>query len=112
MAPWGQQRPHNSSTGIFALTLPVSRKPKLIRDGTERIHRSCLENECKLVEPLKKIVEEDESLLDNLLPLEEEFRAGWKLAEDHEHRRKTSYEAKAASEPFDKKIWNKLKSFL
>lgn len=120
MEGWGKQKPHDSKTGIFTLSMPIKRKPALELSSTERLHRSVLENDCKLAKPLQEKIDAEPHLVAHLLPLEEEFRKGWKIAADAKKRKEsTKYNTSKDQKCFDeeeaqttyRKYWDKMKSF-
>ncbi|EIW64595.1 uncharacterized protein TRAVEDRAFT_111927 [Trametes versicolor FP-101664 SS1] len=83
-AVWGTQAPHNSRTGIFALSKEIQRKlPTVTNDVTyEVIHSSVLE-QVRLVPNLQETINNNPNLVVPLLPWEEQVKAHWerKLAQ-------------------------------
>ncbi|EPQ60681.1 hypothetical protein GLOTRDRAFT_118837 [Gloeophyllum trabeum ATCC 11539] len=78
VAPWGQQRPHNPTTGIFMLADTIQRQyPTSTNEVThEHIHPSVLEQK-SLLPALRADIEQHPELIAELMPLEEEMRQNW-----------------------------------
>ncbi|KAF9229239.1 hypothetical protein BS17DRAFT_10792 [Gyrodon lividus] len=78
VAPWGKQPPHDPRTGIFVLARENNRQlPTKTDDVThETIHPSVLQQE-HMVPQLQKNIQENRSLVCDLLPLEEEMKKNW-----------------------------------
>ncbi|OJA18912.1 hypothetical protein AZE42_08355, partial [Rhizopogon vesiculosus] len=73
VAPWGMQPPHNSRTGIFALSEANARELPTMTDNKthETIHPSVLRQ--------KQLIAFNPALLWKLLPLEEELQKNWMI---------------------------------
>ncbi|TFY82651.1 hypothetical protein EWM64_g1362 [Hericium alpestre] len=82
-APWGQQEPHDSISGVFKLADTIQRKlPVGINPVThETVHSSVLQQDTILPQ-LKKTLDEHPDLLAPLLPLEEELKVNWHFSPD------------------------------
>jgi len=78
VAPWGELPPHNSVVGIFALAKTIQRKIPTETDNVthESIHPSVLRQKT-LVPELAEHLAKNPHLVCDLLPLEEELKAGW-----------------------------------
>lgn len=78
VAPWGKQAPHDPCTGIFMLAEEhVRNLPTKTDDLThETVHPSVLE-QVRLVPQLVQCIQENPSLVCQLLPLEEEMQKNW-----------------------------------
>ncbi|KAG2369365.1 hypothetical protein BDR07DRAFT_1388487 [Suillus spraguei] len=78
VAPWGEQRPHNPRTGIFALSKANVRKLPTVMDNTthETFHPSVLQQ--KPIDP---------TLICKLLPLEEELQKRWPYIQRKQDKR-------------------------
>ncbi|KAF8445896.1 hypothetical protein L210DRAFT_881927 [Boletus edulis BED1] len=78
VAPWGKQPPHDSRTGIFALTLENTRSLPIKTDSIthQTIHPSVLEQDHRSPQLLQRI-QNNPLLMCSLLPLEEEMRRSW-----------------------------------
>ncbi|KAF8560320.1 hypothetical protein OG21DRAFT_1594239 [Imleria badia] len=76
--PWGKQAPHDSRTGIFALTLENQRRLPTKTDDVshETIHPSVLEQD-QISPQLRECIQNNPSLVCSLLPLEEEMKKSW-----------------------------------
>ncbi|KAI0375074.1 hypothetical protein BV20DRAFT_934232 [Pilatotrama ljubarskyi] len=77
-AAWGAQPPHDSRTGIFAVSKEIQRKlPTATDDVThEVIHPSVLQ-QVQLVPNLRETIDSNPSLIAPLLPWEEQVKAHW-----------------------------------
>ncbi|OAX35481.1 hypothetical protein K503DRAFT_367177 [Rhizopogon vinicolor AM-OR11-026] len=73
VAPWGMQPPHNSRTGIFALSEGNARELPIVTNNKthETIHPSALRQ--------KQLIAFNPALLCKLLPLEEELQKNWMI---------------------------------
>ncbi|KAK0245372.1 hypothetical protein EDD85DRAFT_873415 [Armillaria nabsnona] len=78
IAPWGSQKPHNPRTGLASLFFATERKlPLSVNNITnETIHPSVLE-QAELPSALVDAIAAGHTLVEHLLPLEEEFKAKW-----------------------------------
>lgn len=78
VAPWGQQKPHDSRTGIFVFTQSIQRvlPTHTGLPSHEWIHPSVLE-QAKLFPALDLLVKQHPELICKLLPLEEEMKVNW-----------------------------------
>ncbi|KAF9076243.1 hypothetical protein BDP27DRAFT_1380318 [Rhodocollybia butyracea] len=78
IAPWGAQKPHDPKTGVFALSFTTLRTlPTKTDDVThEKIHPSVLQ-QTNLSPRVKQDLKDHPELIGELLPLEEEMKAGW-----------------------------------
>ncbi|EMD42110.1 hypothetical protein CERSUDRAFT_110653 [Gelatoporia subvermispora B] len=78
VAPWGEQSPHDSRTGIFTLSDSIQRKYPTSTDQIthEQIHPSVLKQH-NLLPALRNTVDKNPSLIGTLLPLEEELQKNW-----------------------------------
>ncbi|KAJ2920394.1 hypothetical protein MD484_g113, partial [Candolleomyces efflorescens] len=83
VAPWGQQKPHDSKSGIFFLAQGVQRPiPSETNEITnEWIHPSVLE-QANLYPRLAHVLENHPQIVCPLLPLEEEMKRNWPYIED------------------------------
>jgi len=81
VAPWGQQPPHDSVTGIFKLAHTVPRKlpsPSSPEPPTfECIHPSVLQ-QTEVLPQVKALVKQNPNIVCQLQPLEEEIKKLWK----------------------------------
>ncbi|KAI0361533.1 hypothetical protein OH77DRAFT_1391827 [Trametes cingulata] len=77
-AAWGAQAPHDSRTGIFAVSKEIQRKlPTATDDVThEVIHPSVL-RQVHLVPNLQETINSNPNLIATLLPWEERVKAHW-----------------------------------
>ncbi|KAI0335197.1 hypothetical protein GY45DRAFT_1342733 [Cubamyces sp. BRFM 1775] len=75
---WGTQAPHDSRTGIFALSKEIQRKLPTATDNItyEVVHPSVL-HQIHLVPELKENIDRNPSLVVPLLPWEERVRTHW-----------------------------------
>ncbi|KAK0446409.1 uncharacterized protein EV420DRAFT_1276582, partial [Desarmillaria tabescens] len=78
VAPWGAQKPHNPRTGLSSLFFATQRKLPLSIDNVtnETIHLSVLE-QAELPSVLADAIAAGNTPVENLLPLEEEFKVKW-----------------------------------
>ncbi|KAK0232807.1 hypothetical protein IW262DRAFT_1259147 [Armillaria fumosa] len=83
VAPWGSQKPHKqvftfSLTGLASLFFATERKLPLSMDNitNETIHSSVLE-QAELPSALVDAIAAGHTAVEDLLPLEEEFKAKW-----------------------------------
>jgi len=75
VAPWGQQIPHNSRTGVFAISLASSRQPPSTDSSSEEsVHPSVLEHRRISVDLLLLT---HPRLVCPLTQLEEEWKQSW-----------------------------------
>ncbi|KJA29446.1 hypothetical protein HYPSUDRAFT_196803 [Hypholoma sublateritium FD-334 SS-4] len=85
VAPWGEQKPHNSRTGVFELSLEAQRTlPSSPNEQTnETVHSSVVRRMQgmsklpKALEGLKRSVESHPSLVEELLELEKRIYDQW-----------------------------------
>jgi hypothetical protein len=98
VAPWGQQMPHNSRTGVFAISLASSRQPPSTDSSTEEsIHPSVLEHRRI---PVDHLLLTRPQLVCPLTQSEEEWKQSWPY--DPEAPRVQHYhEARARQESDD-----------
>ncbi|KAI0082303.1 hypothetical protein K474DRAFT_1586300 [Panus rudis PR-1116 ss-1] len=98
VAPWGEQSPHDSATGIFALADTIHRSLPTADDNRthEMIHPSVLKQH-ELNHTLEAHIKQNPHLMTTLLPLEEEVKANWKPSfekskayDDHKKSQKDS----------------------
>ncbi|THH16823.1 hypothetical protein EW146_g3879 [Bondarzewia mesenterica] len=77
-APWGEQEPHDSVKGVFALADTIKRHfPTSFNPVTqETIHQSVLYQDTILPD-IKDVLAQNPELLNDLMPLEEELKANW-----------------------------------
>ncbi|OCH96096.1 hypothetical protein OBBRIDRAFT_766161 [Obba rivulosa] len=78
VAPWGEQSPHDSKTGIFTLADAIKRTYPTDTDNIthEKIHSSVMKQR-NLLPELRDTIAKNPSLISALLPLEEELQKGW-----------------------------------
>ncbi|KAF9015120.1 hypothetical protein BDQ17DRAFT_1403847 [Cyathus striatus] len=78
VALWGEQKPHDSKTGIFTLASSIQREiPIGVNHVTnETIHSSVLQ-QSSLYPELNNVIKEHPELIAPLLSLEEELKVGW-----------------------------------
>ncbi|KAI9069965.1 hypothetical protein FKP32DRAFT_1558689, partial [Trametes sanguinea] len=77
---WGAQPPHDSRTGIFALSKEIQRKLPTVTDNVthEVIHSSVLQ-QLHLVPDLKDIINHNPDIVAPLLAWEERVKTHWEL---------------------------------
>ncbi|KAI0669822.1 hypothetical protein C8Q78DRAFT_976460 [Trametes maxima] len=88
---WGTQPPHNSRTGIFAVSKEIQRKLPTVTDNVthEVIHPSVLQ-QVHLVPDLQEIINSNPKLVIPLCPWEEQVKLHWetklvRIAQSAEH---------------------------
>ncbi|KAJ7071072.1 hypothetical protein C8F01DRAFT_413906 [Mycena amicta] len=109
-APYGQQRPHDPRTGIFALTHKLQRKPPAQTDSVthETIHTSVLQQQA-LSEALDIDIAAHSHLIRPLLPLEDALRQHWPaLTPDSplvEAKNRATHKETTFSKPVHERNW-------
>ncbi|KAH9898325.1 hypothetical protein C8Q73DRAFT_641764 [Cubamyces lactineus] len=77
-ARWGTQAPHDSRTGIFALSKEIQRKlPTTTDDVTHEVVHPSVLHQIHLVPELKENIDRNPALVASLLPWEEQVRTHW-----------------------------------
>ncbi|OSD03140.1 hypothetical protein PYCCODRAFT_1366050 [Trametes coccinea BRFM310] len=75
---WGTQPPHDSRTGIFALSKQIQRKlPTVTDDVTHEVIHSSVLQQLHLVPDLKEIINHNPGIVAPLLAWEERVKAHW-----------------------------------
>ncbi|CAE6362832.1 unnamed protein product [Rhizoctonia solani] len=86
VAPWGEQLPHSSQSGIYKLGGTIERQPSTNPATHERMHESVKRQ--KLRTPAaNQWIEEHPDRIVNLLPLEIEIRENWGYRPGHTPKR-------------------------
>ncbi|KAJ7596991.1 hypothetical protein C8J56DRAFT_918849 [Mycena floridula] len=79
VAPWGSQKPHDPTKGIFSLATTIQRQlPTTPNDGVtnETIHPSVL-HQAQLYPDVRRHLDEHPTIIGSLLALEEEIKEKW-----------------------------------
>lgn len=97
VAKWGEQEPHDSCTGVFALAQVINRKlPTKVNESTnEYIHPSVL-GRIALYPTLEPVIKSNPELVCELMALEKQFKKFWENAYDPEAQRSKTYQEKLA----------------
>ncbi|KAI0651927.1 hypothetical protein C8Q79DRAFT_1005177 [Trametes meyenii] len=75
---WGTQPPHNSRTGIFAVSKEIQRKlPTMTDDVTHEVIHSSVLQQVHLVPDLQQIINNNPKLVIPLHPWEEQVKLHW-----------------------------------
>lgn len=108
VAKWGEQEPHDSSTGIFTLAKSIKRSipTKPNRKTNEMIHCSVVK-QLDSHPDLQPIIKAYPELVCELQPLEKQFKAFWESKYDPELPRTQEYAARLAKDHAqDSGIWS------
>ncbi|CUA77090.1 hypothetical protein RSOLAG22IIIB_12532 [Rhizoctonia solani] len=93
VAPWGEQPPHSSQSGIYKLGGTIERQPSTNPATHERMHESVKYQ--KLRTPAaNQWIKEHPDRIANLLPLEHEIRENWGYRPGHTPKRIDTLQAR------------------